>query len=283
MSSPKNLSSPSRNNIPPPKHVVQTPSSKQAFAQTPPPPPPRTWEKNKYPSEMQTPMAANTSSVFPMRHVKSRALIVSSLQRIYSFVQNFDSETMSLSELEIRLEILQSIYGKFNTVQEAIIASAQTEDVLQNADEQAERFEGESLIAPAEPDYSNIPTNRLSMYQNIKQRQQVFWKRFSVEYLNTLQQRMKNRRLSPNLYVGQLVIIKEDNLPPLKWAMGRIVSLHPGSDGLVRVVEIRTSGGVMKRSISKICPLPTEQQLTELENDQAGHVNAGGGCSPFLK
>lgn len=103
---------------------------------------------------------------------------------------------------------------------------------------------GESLIAPAEPGYSNIPTNRLSGFK-----------------VNTLQQRMKNRRLPPNLYVGQLAIIKEDNLPPLKWAMGRIVSVYPESSGLVRVVEIRTSGGVMKRSISKICPLPTEQRL----------------------
>ncbi|XP_062716752.1 uncharacterized protein LOC134292062 [Aedes albopictus] len=125
----------------------------------------------------------------------------------------------------------------------------------------------ESMIAPAEPDYSNIPTNRLSMYQDIKQRQQVFWKRFSKEYLNTLQQRMKNRRLTPNLAKGQLVIIKEDNLPPLKWAMGRIVDLTPGNDGLVRVAEVRTTGGVIKRSISKICPLPTEQQLDNLKDE----------------
>lgn len=30
---------------------------------------------------------------------------------------------------------------------------------------------GDSMIAPAEPDYSNIPTNRLSMYQDIQRRQ----------------------------------------------------------------------------------------------------------------
>ncbi|XP_046965871.1 uncharacterized protein LOC124534205 [Vanessa cardui] len=49
---------------------------------------------------------------------------------------------------------------------------------------------------------------------------------------------------------------REDNLPPLKWRMGRIVFVHPGPDGIVRVADVKTSNGVVRRSFSKICPLP---------------------------
>ncbi|KAJ8938023.1 hypothetical protein NQ314_011635 [Rhamnusium bicolor] len=55
---------------------------------------------------------------------------------------------------------------------------------------------------------------------------------------------------------GQLVVIRDDNLPPLKWNLGRIVSVHPGPDGKSRVASIKTQNSVVKRGFSKICPLP---------------------------
>jgi hypothetical protein len=29
-----------------------------------------------------------------------------------------------------------------------------------------------------------------------------------------------------------MVILREENVPPLQWKLGRIVELHPGSDGI---------------------------------------------------
>ncbi|XP_076383131.1 uncharacterized protein LOC143260694 [Megalopta genalis] len=58
------------------------------------------------------------------------------------------------------------------------------------------------------------------------------------------------------LKVGDMVLIKEDNLPPLKWALGRVVELHPGQDGICRVFTIRTTRGMLKRPASKIGMLP---------------------------
>ncbi|CAH1378405.1 unnamed protein product, partial [Tenebrio molitor] len=52
--------------------------------------------------------------------------------------------------------------------------------------------------------------------------------------------------------LGTLVLIKEDNAPPLQWPMGRIMELHPGADGLVRVVTVKTMRGVLKRPLTKI-------------------------------
>nr|XP_029722598.1 uncharacterized protein LOC115263500 [Aedes albopictus] len=127
--------SPSRSQAPPPKHQF-------TVAQTPPPPPPRTWEKHPPRDEINTPKTAfGASSVYPMRHMKSRVLILSSMQRIYTYVDRFNPETTSTSELEIRLETLQSIYSKFNAVQDSIIAQAETEEELQDVEEKAEQFE----------------------------------------------------------------------------------------------------------------------------------------------
>lgn len=52
------------------------------------------------------------------------------------------------------------------------------------------------------------------------------------------------------------VVLKEENLPPLKWSLGRIVKLHPGLDGVnARVVSVRTSTGILIRPVAKVCIL----------------------------
>lgn len=57
------------------------------------------------------------------------------------------------------------------------------------------------------------------------------------------------------------MVIKEDNLPPLKWKMGRVIAVHPGPDGIARVADIKTAAGVIRRAFSTICPLPVTSSL----------------------
>lgn len=63
------------------------------------------------------------------------------------------------------------------------------------------------------------------------------------------------------------VLIKEHSQPPLNWAMGRIGQLHEGSDGLLRVVTLKTMDGELKRPVQKICHLPDSCQKLEPEMD----------------
>lgn len=65
-----------------------------------------------------------------------------------------------------------------------------------------------------------------------------------------------------NLKIGQLVVIKTDNVPPTYWAMGRIVQTHVASDGKVRSVTLKTQTGELERSIRKICVLPSDIELS---------------------
>lgn len=115
----------------------------------------------------------------------------------------------------------------------------------------------EPLTSLPDPDLSHIGMNRLTRWQLIQRLQRDFWKRWHLEYLHTLQQRNKwfNSECD-QVASGTLVLIKNDTSPPLKWQLGRIETLHPGKDGICRVVTLRTSHGLMQRPLVKLCPLP---------------------------
>jgi hypothetical protein len=48
-----------------------------------------------------------------------------------------------------------------------------------------------------------------------------------------------------------MVLIKEDNVVPLHWPLGRVVQVHPGHDGVVRVVSVKTAKGVYNEKFEK--------------------------------
>ncbi|GFX36817.1 integrase catalytic domain-containing protein [Trichonephila clavipes] len=110
----------------------------------------------------------------------------------------------------------------------------------------------------AEPDLTNLNENRSDNWQKITKIIQLIWKRWSVDYLNSLQQRNKWHFEKKNAKIGDMVIIKEDNLPSCQWSLGRINNIYPGKDSKVRVVEVKTTRGIFKRPISKLCILPIE-------------------------
>ncbi|XP_050459378.1 uncharacterized protein LOC126855608 [Cataglyphis hispanica] len=56
------------------------------------------------------------------------------------------------------------------------------------------------------------------------------------------------------------------NTPPRRWPLARITSVHPGDDGRVRVVTIRTATSELTRPIAKIILLP-ESRSDEQENE----------------
>lgn len=76
-----------------------------------------------------------------------------------------------------------------------------------------------------------------------------------------LQQKTKWTLDKPNLQPNDLVLIKDENAPPLKWPIGRVIETAPGYDGHVRVVTVKTAEGTVKRAIAKLCKLPLDQTL----------------------
>jgi len=59
-----------------------------------------------------------------------------------------------------------------------------------------------------------------------------------------------------------MVVFKDDNLPSNEWRLGRIDSVLPGTDGHVRLVDIRMARGIVKRPVTKVVLLPKEPSKT---------------------
>ena len=109
-----------------------------------------------------------------------------------------------------------------------------------------------------ENDFSCVADNRLSSWQLITKVRQEFWRRWQLEYLTALQKRQKWINKDVNLKLDSIVLLIDKNQSCMQWRLGRVVELHPGNDGVVRVVTIKTSHGTFKRNAISLCPLPTD-------------------------
>lgn len=114
-----------------------------------------------------------------------------------------------------------------------------------------------SLPAPALEDSNSTFLQR---HAKLEQLRQHFWRRWQKEYVCELQQRSKWRINKGSLRVGDLVLLQEDNTAPMHWRMGRVSRLFPGPDGISRVADIHTMRGCVRRPLTRICPLPIDEE-----------------------
>lgn len=120
---------------------------------------------------------------------------------------------------------------------------------------------GSALNTIPEPTLQDIPQNRLSRLQLLRQMTESFWTRWSSEYLQQLQTSSKWTTEKQSFHRGDLVLIKDERFPPSKWPLARIIDVHPGLDGLVRVVTVKTATTTLKRPIVKLCLLPNTENV----------------------
>lgn len=120
---------------------------------------------------------------------------------------------------------------------------------------------GEELILPIPISHGEPPRGLKELWKVQEQLVQDFWQQWSADYLHTLQQRKKWKMERENVRTGQLVILKNENLPPSQWALGRIIAIHPGEDGLVRNVTILVADKEYQRPVQKLCIMPTDHEL----------------------
>lgn len=95
----------------------------------------------------------------------------------------------------------------------------------------------------------------LERWQRICAAKQKFWHSWSSDYLHEIIQRKAWQKTSPDLKPGMLVLVHEDNLAPLHWLKGRIVATAPGKDGKIRVADVKTIKGTIRRPITKLAVL----------------------------
>lgn len=122
---------------------------------------------------------------------------------------------------------------------------------------------GRALTAIPSPSLEDYKLNNLQRYERLQQIYQHFWRRWHREYIAELQQRHKWKTNAVNPNVGDLVLIKEDNAPPLCWKLGRISKLFYGpKDSIPRVADVTTPRGCEQRlPLVRLCLLPTAEEL----------------------
>lgn len=108
----------------------------------------------------------------------------------------------------------------------------------------------------------NIPPgvfNKNDLYSKRRWRQvqylaNLFWTRWTREYIPLLQERQKWFAQKRNFQAGDVLII-DNTTPRNMWTMGRIMQTLPDSTGLVRRVVLKTKSSTLQRPVNKLCLL----------------------------
>ncbi|GFX99292.1 DUF5641 domain-containing protein [Trichonephila clavipes] len=95
----------------------------------------------------------------------------------------------------------------------------------------------------SEPEELPSTFNQRDLWELLQNIKRHFWKKWSSDFLSSLQPRKKRQDAQPNLNADDRVLIKEEG-PPATWPMARALQGHPGNDGLVRVATVKTNDSV---------------------------------------
>jgi hypothetical protein len=83
-----------------------------------------------------------------------------------------------------------------------------------------------------------------------------FCERFAAEIVPLLRTRKKWTNQRENVAIGDICLEIDENSPRTEWRMVRITKIYPSEDGLVRRVEIRSSGDrLYDRPIARLIPI----------------------------
>ena len=82
-----------------------------------------------------------------------------------------------------------------------------------------------------------------------------FWRRWRKEYLPSLKARAKQSSESPEIKVGDIVIIWDNLSPRNTWKKGVIQEVRPGLDGRIRSEVFKTVTGLLTHPVAKLVRL----------------------------
>ncbi|XP_071830327.1 uncharacterized protein [Apostichopus japonicus] len=89
-----------------------------------------------------------------------------------------------------------------------------------------------------------------------------FWKRWRRDYLSSFQERKKWVDRRPNLKIGNVVLLKDNQVSRNEWPLGIIDKVYPDADGSVRKIDVR----VAKDGKAKVFLRPITQVILLLSD-----------------
>ncbi|XP_058817817.1 uncharacterized protein LOC131681123 [Topomyia yanbarensis] len=122
---------------------------------------------------------------------------------------------------------------------------------------------GRTLNAVPEINQLERQIGSLNRWQYLQRVTQEFRVRWQNEYVLMLQRMVKWQHTTPNVTVGEFVLLIADNEKAKQWPIGRVVDNFPGPDGRIRVVAVKTTNGISRRDVRRIRRIPLDQDETE--------------------
>ena len=101
----------------------------------------------------------------------------------------------------------------------------------------------------------DLETYGINRWRRVQELSEDFWKRWRREYLSNLLSRAKWTKGRRNLRTGDLVLLRDKNLPRNEWKSGVVNLVVTGSDGVVRKCEVKTKSGVFRRAVTDVVVL----------------------------
>ncbi|XP_046567596.1 uncharacterized protein LOC124275936 [Haliotis rubra] len=124
------------------------------------------------------------------------------------------------------------------------------------------------IFAPDSVDTTSFSPRK--RWRRVQELVRHVWRRWMKEWLPSLQCRRKWFTPSRDLRVNDVVLLISPDAPRGTWNLGIIVKTYPGSDGHVRVVDIKLKRKILTRPVSKVCPLEVATEDVERIDGQEG-------------
>ena len=166
------------------------------------------------------------------------------------------SDTLFGHIVQGRVELSSSRYSRLNSCNLINLA------VISNDLQDSLPLTPNHFILRKTSDDSNDPlpiSNRVTLLSSYNRQQTLlyhFCNRFKREYLTSLRLiATGNHRLGREVKVGDLVLLRSDQIKCFNWPLGRITKLLPGPDGIPRVVLVKTRNTILRRAVSSLVPL----------------------------
>ena len=117
---------------------------------------------------------------------------------------------------------------------------------------------GKSRVVVSPPgSFTKDDTYLIKHWRRVQYLANLFWTRWKHEYLISLQKRSKWTNSTPNIKVGDVVLLVDNTAPRNHWKLARVVDANPSPDNLVRSVKIKVSSkdgeaSLLDRPINKL-------------------------------
>ncbi|XP_057678097.1 uncharacterized protein LOC130907254 [Corythoichthys intestinalis] len=97
----------------------------------------------------------------------------------------------------------------------------------------------ESMPLPPPGNFIREDLYARKRWRKIQYLSEQFWHRWRKEYLTSISLRQQWHTSKRNVKVGDVVLIKEENLPRNEWKLAKVVEANKDDDGLVRNVKVQ--------------------------------------------